>query len=67
MRLFINKFVNKSINFKKLYGKNKKSMLKCFSNYERNKMKDRVYVNGESVSFSGVGIEKKNNRVYNYY
>ncbi|EEX75795.1 hypothetical protein GCWU000323_00395 [Leptotrichia hofstadii F0254] len=38
MRLFINKFVNKSINFKKLYGKNKKSMLKCFSNYERNKM-----------------------------
>jgi len=34
-----------------------------YNNYERNKMKDRVYVNGESVSFSGVGIEKKNNRI----
>ena len=32
MRLFINKFVNKSINFKKLYGKNKKSVVKYLSN-----------------------------------
>ena len=30
-----------------------------YDNYERNKEKDRVYVNGESEPFTGAAIEKK--------
>ena len=30
-----------------------------YDNYERNKEKDRVYVNGENKPFTGAAIEKK--------
>ena len=38
-----------------------------YNNYERNKEKDRVYVNGESEPFTGAAIEKKNNRIVGIY
>ena len=38
-----------------------------YDNYERNKEKDRVYVNGESEPFTGAAIEKKNNRIVGIY
>ena len=34
-----------------------------YNNYERNKKKDRVYVNGETIPFNGAGIEEKNNKI----
>ena len=40
-----------------------------YDNYERNKEKDRVYVNGEDKPFTGAAIRKKNGRIigiYNY-
>ena len=38
-----------------------------YDNYERNKEKDRVYVNGENKPFTGAAIEKKNNRIVGIY
>ena len=34
-----------------------------YNNYERNKEKDRVYVNGETMPFTGVGIKKNNDKI----
>lgn len=33
-----------------------------YNNYERNKKENKVYVNGETIPFSGVAIKKSNNR-----
>ena len=34
-----------------------------YDNYDRNKEKNRVYVKGETIPFTGIGIEKKNNKI----
>ena len=38
-----------------------------YDNYERNKEKDRVYVNGEDKPFTGAAIRKKNGRIIGIY
>ena len=38
-----------------------------YDNYERNKEKDRVYVNGETEPFTGAAIRKRNNRIIGIY